>query len=59
MQYVVCLDCGAHLDFGESCDCTKKEATPQPREQPPSKTTILSLSASKKTVKERGHANER
>lgn len=27
-QYVVCPDCGAHLDFGERCDCQKeKQAT--------------------------------
>jgi hypothetical protein len=21
MQYKICPDCGAHLDFGERCDC--------------------------------------
>ena len=30
MQYKVCPNCGAHLDFGEICDCleTGKEAAP-------------------------------
>lgn len=30
MQYKVCCRCGAHLDFGEICDCreTEKEAAP-------------------------------
>lgn len=23
-QYVTCPDCGAHLDFGEKCDCALK-----------------------------------
>lgn len=21
MKFNICLDCGAHLDFGEACDC--------------------------------------
>ena len=24
-QYVVCPDCGAHLDHGERCDCQKEK----------------------------------
>ena len=23
-QYVTCPDCGAHLDYGEKCDCRKE-----------------------------------
>ena len=23
MKYVICPYCGAHLDFGETCDCQK------------------------------------
>ena len=36
MQYKVCDRCGAHLDFGEICDCreTEKEAAPLHRERP-------------------------
>lgn len=26
MCYRVCPYCGAHLDFGEKCDCTEKAA---------------------------------
>lgn len=59
MLYRPCSICGANLDPNEVCDCIKKEATPQQREQPPSKTTTLSLSASKRTVKERGNLNGR
>lgn len=25
MQYKVCEKCGAHLDFGERCDCETEE----------------------------------
>lgn len=34
MQYKVCRQCGAHLDFGERCDCRaeRKEAAPLHRE---------------------------
>lgn len=24
-QYRTCPDCGAHLDFGEKCDCKRKQ----------------------------------
>lgn len=24
MKFIVCPECGAHLDHGESCDCKKK-----------------------------------
>lgn len=27
-QYVSCEFCGANLDFGEKCDCIKKEGAP-------------------------------
>ena len=31
MQYKTCRDCGAHLDFGESCeDCKEKDASQVP-----------------------------
>ena len=26
MKYVKCPDCGAHLDYGEMCDCKKDAA---------------------------------
>ena len=25
MKYTVCASCGAHLDFGEVCDCKEQE----------------------------------
>ena len=25
MQYKICDNCGAHLDFGERCDCLKDD----------------------------------
>lgn len=28
-KFVVCPDCGSHLDSGEKCDCKKKKGTPQ------------------------------
>lgn len=28
MQYQVCPHCGAHLDFGERCDCRDKKEPP-------------------------------
>ena len=28
MQYKTCPNCGAHLDFGERCDCVDKKAPP-------------------------------
>ena len=28
-KFVVCPDCGSHLDAGEKCDCKKKKGTPQ------------------------------
>lgn len=30
MQYKVCYRCGAHLDFGEICDCRKEEKEAAP-----------------------------
>ncbi|MDF2984930.1 MAG: hypothetical protein K0R50_440 [Eubacterium sp.] len=59
MIYRTCIYCGANLDPNETCDCAKKEAAPQQREQPPSKTTTLSLSAPKRAVKQGGHADGR
>ena len=33
MQYKICQKCGAHLDFGERCDCeAEKVDKPQARE---------------------------
>lgn len=32
MQYQTCPHCGAHLDFGERCDCRDKKKPP-PRRQ--------------------------
>ena len=29
-----CSECGAHLDSGERCDCTKREEAPAPTETP-------------------------
>lgn len=28
MQYQTCPHCGAHLDFGERCDCRDKKKPP-------------------------------
>lgn len=25
MKYMICPQCGAHLDFGESCDCGEEK----------------------------------
>ena len=33
MQYKTCPHCGAHLDFGERCDCRDKKEPP-PRREP-------------------------
>ena len=27
MKYSICPDCGAHLDFGEICDCQTQAGT--------------------------------
>lgn len=32
MQYVICPRCGAHLDFGEKCDCDNET---EPEIKPP------------------------
>lgn len=32
MQYKICQKCGAHLDFGERCDCEAEKEKPQARE---------------------------
>lgn len=46
INYCICEECGAHLDFGECCDCqSKKEAAPLPRERPHAKEHALRLSA--------------
>lgn len=34
MYYRVCDACGANLDPGEVCDCTKEETAPAQRERP-------------------------
>lgn len=52
INYCICEECGAHLDFGERCDCqSKKEAAPQSRERPHAKKPISSLSANCPKVK--------
>ncbi len=33
MQYETCERCGAHLDFGEICDCTKDGYEEPPKAQ--------------------------
>lgn len=58
MLYKPCPHCGANLDPSELCDCMKKEAAPQQREQPPSKTTTPSLTSLAKSVKEGGGSDE-
>lgn len=50
MYYKTCPNCGANLDPNEACDCTKKEAVPQPRKQPPKKISNPSLSVPKRNV---------
>ena len=38
INYCICEECGAHLDFGERCDCqSKKETAPLQRERPHAK----------------------
>lgn len=27
MKFNICPNCGAHLDFGEQCDCLRKHGT--------------------------------
>lgn len=53
MYYRICPYCGAHLDFGEICDCQgkKREAVPLQRERPQGKTPITSLAATSLEVK--------
>lgn len=42
INYCICEECGAHLDFGERCDCqSKKEAAPLQRERPHAKKTYF------------------
>ena len=33
MKYNICPYCGAHLDFGEPCDCKEEQRTPQKAEK--------------------------
>lgn len=49
MYYHVCLECGANLDPGEQCDCTKEKALhAQQREQGTDK--IIYVYSIKKTI---------
>lgn len=52
-DYWYCPDCKGNFDHGEPCDCVpnEKEAAPQPRIQPRTKTTTVSVSASMQGVK--------
>lgn len=45
MQYKTCPECGANLDFGEICDCTKKENAPAATEAPSSDKLVLTSSS--------------
>ena len=59
MRYKVCQNCGAHLDFGERCDCRdKKEAAPLARERPQAKIPDSSVPASAADVKAGRSAND-
>lgn len=53
MKYKVCSDCGAHLDFGERCDCSgaRREAAPLARERPHTKQADSSVTARRPEVK--------
>lgn len=51
MNYRTCSNCGANLDPEETCECTKKEAAPMPREKPRPKITTFSLATPARTVK--------
>lgn len=62
INYCICEECGAHLDFGERCDCqSKKEAAPLPRERPHTKEHNSSLSENcsevNKIYEKEGHKN--
>lgn len=35
MKHPVCPDCGANLDFGEKCDCKKKNGSPDANQNDP------------------------
>lgn len=37
MKYKVCSNCGASLDFGEQCDCQKKNGSPDANQYDPRK----------------------
>jgi len=51
MNFRICPDCSAHLDFGERCDCQKeKETAPLARKQSLENNYISSLSALSKKV---------
>lgn len=55
MQYRICPECGAHLDFGERCDChDKKEAAPLARERPQIKESNHSVAKAGLKVKPLG-----
>lgn len=50
-QYKTCDLCGAHLDFGESCDCGKEKENAPMQQGTPSKSNTFSLPQKHKIVK--------
>ncbi len=55
MRCQICPECGAHLDFGERCDChDKKETAPLQRERSQIKESNLSLTRTSPNVKPPG-----
>lgn len=45
MQYHVCPDCGAHLDFGERCDCKNEREDTSDAAEVPSQKEIIATSS--------------
>jgi hypothetical protein len=56
MQYKICRDCGAHIDFGESCDCKKEAATDDAVTTPKKNDDIHMVASSAVDVKGAYHA---
>ena len=53
-QYVSCEFCGANLDFGEKCDCIKKEGAPPQPVHPTGKNPVSILPRKRTVVKING-----
>ena len=49
-QYITCEYCGSNLDYGETCDCKKKEGAPSEAVHPQEFDTKHILSQETKNV---------